>query len=68
MKKHFKFTKDWELYDLSKDPGQDNNIAADNKEIMEKMKAAYDKWWDEVRPLMINEKNTRNSVRSKLNK
>jgi arylsulfatase A-like enzyme len=56
MKKHFRFTKDWELYDLSKDPGQNENIAAGNRQIMDEMKAAYDRWWDEVRPLMINEK------------
>jgi hypothetical protein len=56
MKKHFKFTEGWQLYDLSKDPGQNENIAAGNKQIMDEMKAAYDKWWDEARPLMINEK------------
>ena len=56
MKYHFKLTKGWELYDLSKDPGQKKNIAADHKDIMAKMKAEFDAWWTEVRPLMINEK------------
>jgi arylsulfatase A-like enzyme len=56
MEYHFKQTKGWELYDLSKDPGQLKNIAADNKELMAKMKAEFDTWWDEVRPMMIHEK------------
>lgn len=34
-----------ELYDLSKDPGQQNNIAAGNPQILKKMQAFYEQWW-----------------------
>ena len=58
MEFHFKLTKDWELYDLSTDPEQRKNIAADNKKIMARMKAEFDTWWDDIRPMMIHEKKT----------
>ncbi len=54
--KHYGKTKGWELYDLATDPGQEQNIAAENPEVLGKMKAAYNQWWEECRPLMINEK------------
>ena len=37
------------------DPGQKNDIAAKHPEVVEKMRAAYDKFWGEARPLMVNE-------------
>ena len=37
------------------DPGQKNDIAAKHPEVVEKMRAAYDKFWKEARPLMVNE-------------
>ena len=52
---HLKRTKAWELYDLSSDPGEENNIAGDQPALMKEMRTAYDRWWNEVRPLMINE-------------
>jgi len=44
-----------ELYDIDADPGEQNNVASENPEIVQKMLKAYDAWWDEVRPLMVNE-------------
>ena len=46
---------DANLYDMEKDPGQQNNIAAQHPEVIQKMRAAYDKFWKEARPLMVNE-------------
>jgi arylsulfatase len=43
------------LYDIKDDPGQKKNVAEANPKVVEEMLAAYDKWWDEVRPLMVNE-------------
>lgn len=43
------------LYDMAEDPGQKKDIAADHPEVVEKMRAAYDKFWKEARPLMVNE-------------
>ena len=30
-------------------------MAVEHPEIVEQMKNAYDQWWSEVRPLMVNE-------------
>ena len=44
------------LFDMKKDPGQKTDIAAKHPEIVKSMRAAYDKFWKEARPLMVNEK------------
>ena len=38
------------LYDIKADPGQENDIAADHPEVVEKLKADYEKWWQEMQP------------------
>ncbi|MBE9551156.1 MAG: sulfatase-like hydrolase/transferase [Proteobacteria bacterium] len=38
----------WQLYDLSKDPGETTDISADHPEILDDLKAAWDKYADEV--------------------
>ncbi|MDN3203903.1 arylsulfatase [Algoriphagus sediminis] len=37
-----------ELFDMSNDPNQKKDLADEKPEILEAMKAKYDKWWDEV--------------------
>ena len=37
-----------ELYDMSADPGQENDIAAENAELVGSLKEAYDAWWDRI--------------------
>ena len=37
-----------ELYDMTKDPAQKDDIAAANKEVVEKLRGEYDKWWTHV--------------------
>jgi arylsulfatase A-like enzyme len=44
-----------QLYDLSKDPGETTNVIKDYPETAERMLMAYEKWWESVRPLMVNE-------------
>lgn len=39
-----------ELYDISVDLGQENNIAKDHPEIQAKMKAFYENWWSGIEP------------------
>ncbi len=39
-----------ELYDVSKDPGQQHNVAANNPEILKKMRDHYEKWWAITEP------------------
>lgn len=43
------------LYDMEADPGQTTNVIADHPDIAAAMKAAYDQYWKEARPLMVNE-------------
>jgi arylsulfatase len=43
------------LYDMEKDPAQTTNIIAEQPEIAAQMKASYDQYWKEARPLMVNE-------------
>lgn len=47
----------WELYDLSADPGETKNLAAEHPEVIAELTSAYDKWWAEVVPATLeNEK------------
>ncbi len=43
------------LYDLEADPYQTTNVIGDYPEVAEKMNAAYEAFWKEARPLMVNE-------------
>ncbi len=39
-----------ELYDLSEDPAQENNIAEDFPEVLNKMREFYESWWANIQP------------------
>lgn len=41
-----------ELYDITRDPGQKNNVAENYPEITDKMKAFYEDWWKGIEPGM----------------
>ena len=43
------------LYDLENDPGENEDVSEQHPEVVAKMIAGFDVWWDEVRPLMVNE-------------
>ena len=43
------------LYNLESDPSQDREVGADHQEIVQQMASAYEKWWNKLRPLLINE-------------
>jgi arylsulfatase len=45
----------WELYDLRMDPGETKDVAAKQPEVVSDLKAAYDRWWNEVLPALENE-------------
>ena len=51
----WRLVNDTELFDISADPGQKNNIAAQHPEVVKELRAAYDAWWDTLGPLLINE-------------
>ncbi len=44
-----------QLYDMEKDPGQETNVIDDHPGVVERMKSAYERFWSEARPLMVNE-------------
>ena len=59
----FTLVKNAELYDLQIDPGESKNVIADHPEEVAKLRAAYDQWWLDVQPLLVNE----NAVGPKIN-
>lgn len=46
----------WQLFDLSEDYAQKNDISKEHPGVVKDMAAAFDKWWGECLPLMVNEK------------
>ena len=51
----FSLVNNTELYDLNADPGQTRNVIAASAGEVEKLRAAYGKWWEEVQPDLVNE-------------
>ncbi len=47
--------KAWQLFDVQADPGEKEDVAGKHPEVVHELEAAYDRWWDEVRPMMVNE-------------
>ncbi|EMI54909.1 arylsulfatase [Rhodopirellula sallentina] len=43
------------LYDIENDPSQTTDVAKSHPEIASELLAAFDVWWEEVRPMMVNE-------------
>jgi len=37
-----------ELYDLPRDPGQENDVADEYPNVVRKLRQAYEKWWEDV--------------------
>ncbi|MEP2776159.1 MAG: arylsulfatase [Luteolibacter sp.] len=44
-----------ELYDIVNDPGETKNVFKEHPEVVSEMQKAYDAFWAEARPLMVNE-------------
>ncbi|MBI3463536.1 MAG: arylsulfatase [Planctomycetes bacterium] len=51
----FRLVNNQELYDLQADPGETTNVIDRHPDVAAELRAAYDKWWDEVQPLLVNE-------------
>ena len=50
----FRLVNNSELYDIAADPGETTNVIEDHPEVVADMRAAYDEWWSNTRPLMVN--------------
>jgi arylsulfatase len=51
----FTLVENKELYDLKADPGEKNNVIADHPEVVAGLRTAYEIWWADVQPLLVNE-------------
>ncbi len=51
----WRFVNNKELYDIAKDPYEKTNVIDKHPEVAAKLRKAYDAWWTETRPLMVNE-------------
>jgi hypothetical protein len=59
----FTLVNNTELYDLSQDPGEKNNVIGEYPEVAADLRRSYDHWWNEIQPYLINE----NSIGPKIN-
>ena len=46
-------TQEWELYDLSKDRTETNNLVASHPEKLTELREKYEAWWTEVEPGIV---------------
>ncbi|MEL6109549.1 MAG: sulfatase/phosphatase domain-containing protein, partial [Planctomycetota bacterium] len=51
----WRFVNNKELYDIQNDPYEKTNVADEHPEVVAQMRSAFDAWWDETLPLMVNE-------------
>lgn len=51
----WRFVNNAELYDISNDPYESTNVFDQYPEIVAELRKAYDRWWEETLPLMVNE-------------
>ncbi|MCE9519387.1 MAG: sulfatase-like hydrolase/transferase [Verrucomicrobia bacterium] len=47
---------EWMLFNLRNDHGEQNDIAAQNPQVVGEMQGAYEEWWQSVVPMLVNEK------------
>lgn len=53
----YKLVNGTELYDLQLDPGERHDLAAELPLVAGRLRAAFDAWWDEVRPATVANEN-----------
>jgi len=51
----FRLVGNRELYDIAADPGETTNVISKHPDQVARMRKAYDQWWSEVLPAMVNE-------------
>jgi len=52
MWQKWRLVKGEELYDLRSDPGQKTSVAAQQPDVLRRMRDHYDQWWSKVEPLL----------------
>ena len=53
--KRFTLVNNNELYDLSTDPGETENVIAEHPEVVDQLRNVYDQWWTRMQPRLVNE-------------
>lgn len=48
-------SKQWQLFDVTADPGETTDVSAQHPDVVHELDAAYDTWWDSVQPCLVNE-------------
>jgi arylsulfatase len=51
----FRLVNNEELYDIENDPGEKENVIDKYPDVVARMRKAYDQWWEQVLPAMVNE-------------
>ncbi|QDT56611.1 Arylsulfatase [Caulifigura coniformis] len=51
----FTLVNNVELYDLVADPGQTMNVISEHPQVVAELQKAYDQWWSDIQPLLVNE-------------
>jgi arylsulfatase len=51
----FALVNNQELYDLRADPGETRNVIDEHSDVVERLRAEYDAWWQSVLPHLENE-------------
>ena len=51
----FRLVDGSQLFDMRSDPGQTKNCIDQHPEVADAMRKAYDEWWKQTRPMMVNE-------------
>ena len=51
----FTLVNNRELFDLDADPEEQKNVISKYPEVVTELRAAYEKWWLEMQPLLVNE-------------
>ena len=51
----FRLVENAQLYDLETDPGETTDVANEHPDTVAALRAAYDQWWDDIQPGLVNE-------------
>lgn len=51
----WRFVNNSMLFDISKDPFETTDVAAQYPEVIDQLRKSYDQWWESVLPMMVNE-------------
>lgn len=51
----WRFVNNEALYDIANDPYESTNVIDKHPEVVKKLRKAYDQWWAQTLPLMVNE-------------